>query len=110
MERAFRIVDQLRAALDGLGDALAGANLDSVLEAEARLADAVSDLPRSAERVGEPGDLAARINGVRAALLRCRRLGVSLTEAARVPRETLYTRDGEGALAGRVPVTVDWRG
>jgi hypothetical protein len=78
-------IGRLILAMEALGDALASANLERLLEAEAVLADAVGTLPPSvgleSARVRE---LEAELVRARAALQRWRRLGASLAHVARI--------------------------
>jgi hypothetical protein len=81
-------IGRLILAMEALGDALASANLERLLEAEAVLADAVGTLPPSvgleSARVRE---LEAELVRARAALQRWRRLGASLAHVARISLE-----------------------
>ncbi len=104
-EGANVAVRDVRAALETLGDALAGARLDDLLRAEPILEAAVA-------RLGEHGTapdedrhaLARELAGMAGALARCRVLGQALTDAVGLFAATRgdvpgYARDGreEGA-------------
>jgi len=88
---------RLREVLQSVGDALAGAELEALLDAETALVAAISSLPLGA--VGHASDLAAlgdELTRARAALLRCRRLGNSLADVARTSAAARGARDGYG--------------
>ncbi len=100
---------QLRQALEQTADALAKARLDDLLAAGEALEVALARIPRG--RTPSPADadrLRAEIDAARAALLRCRRLGVSLGDFVRATFDvqggaTEYdpSRQAAAALTGR---------
>lgn len=100
---------RLRAALDATAGALAQADLEGLLAAEAALTGAFADLPelRAAAAVmqaspptHERTDLRDELMACRAALLRARRLGASLGDVVRL---SLYAR---GQSTGYDPARV----
>lgn len=106
------LVGRLRAALDGLGDALARADLEALLASEPAVAEALDAV---AGVRPHPGDAATRreIERARTALLRCRRLGASLADVARMavdPADACgYVREG-GRRGGERATTIAARG
>lgn len=82
-----RALSDLREALDAVGNALTDVQLGDLLSAEDRIARAVLDV-RAAASVrpvmggAERDALRRDVHAVRAALLRCRRLGLSLGQFA----------------------------
>ena len=100
---------RVRAALDQTAIALAHARLDDLLAAGEALEVALSRIPRPARTSPEEADrLRAEIDAARAALLRCRRLGVSLGDFVRATFDahggaTEYdpSRQAAAALTGR---------
>jgi hypothetical protein len=79
------VLGRLREALDQVANALAAANLEQLVAAEASLATVVAELP--AIQRSTPADAATmrtEIDRARNALMRCRRLGTSLGEFARL--------------------------
>lgn len=100
------VLSNLRVALDSLGDALAIPALDSIVEAEARLAPALEQLRRLLEAGAPAHDRRAlrdEILRARSALDRCRRLGSSLgfvvrTSLAAQGRGTSYDRQGSESV------------
>ncbi len=100
---------RLRGALVRMGDALATAQLDGLLGAEAELADALGQLSVSGRP--SPPDLHAltvELGRTRAALVRCRRLGTALVEVARLVGQargagSSYGSDGRERGAGPGP-------
>lgn len=96
------VVHALRVALDRLGESLAHAQLDDVLAAEGQLKEALTNLG-GLLTPDPPGDreLRAELDGVRASLVRCRRLGNSLGAFVRLTLQTYglddrYDRRGRG--------------
>src|SRR5438132_2975434 len=108
-ERALQSAEALRQALDQVGDALASPNLEALLKGEAAIEGALAQLPAAAD--GSPEErarLRVELERARTALLRCRRLGASLMDFARVTMEAQgravgYGRnnDSTAAFAGR---------
>lgn len=75
---------RLRQALDQTATALAKARLDDLLAAGEALEVALAQIPRATTASRDDADrLRAEIDAARAALLRCRRLGVSLGDFVR---------------------------
>ena len=68
----------LRAALDDMADALASANLDRLLACEARIESALAQLPTHGMSADARVEIRAEIEAARHAMMRCRRLGLSL--------------------------------
>jgi hypothetical protein len=73
-------VKRLRAVLESLASALAAARLEELLEIEQELARSLAALPDSGGHLaGDPKGLARELTGLRRALVRCRRLGQTLS-------------------------------
>ncbi|HEY0873462.1 MAG TPA: hypothetical protein VGD94_08320 [Vicinamibacterales bacterium] len=68
----------LRAALEDLADALAGADLDRLLACEARIESALAQLPAHGLPADARVEIRAEVDAARRAMIRCRRLGLSL--------------------------------
>lgn len=83
--RAVSATRRLREALEGAADALAHANVDGLLASEGGLEFALAELP---PMVGLDADervaVRAELEGVERALLRCRRLGSTLSDCVRL--------------------------
>jgi len=83
-----RALADLREVLEAVGNALTGVELEGLLTAEERIAKAVRDVRAataarpSGDTVVERDTLRSDVHAVRAALQRCRRLGVSLSRFA----------------------------
>jgi hypothetical protein len=98
--RQATAVDGIRGALAEVGDALACGALDRLLAAEPVLCAAVDDLAQAGDSPLDQRGRAA-VEEARAALLRCRRLGASLVEFARI---SLDPQGGHAySRAGRMP-------
>ena len=73
-------VKRLRAVLESLASALASAKLEELLEIEQELACSLAALPDPGGHLaGNPKGLARELTGLRRALVRCRRLGQTLS-------------------------------
>jgi hypothetical protein len=68
----------LRAALEEMAEALASANLDRLLACEARIESALAQLPAYGLPADARAEVRAEIDATRRAMIRCRRLGLSL--------------------------------
>jgi hypothetical protein len=68
----------LRAALEEMADALASASLDRLLACEARIESALAQLPAHGLPAAARVEIRAEIEAARRAMIRCRRLGLSL--------------------------------
>jgi hypothetical protein len=80
---------ELRVALERTATAMGQARLDDLLAAGEALELALTRLPHGMATSTEDADrLRAEIDAARAALLRCRRLGVSLTSFVRATLDT----------------------
>ena len=108
-------VVRLRRALERLGGALARARVDELLTCEADLAAALAALStsRAAESVDRRATLEEAL-AARAALIRCRRLGVGLGDYVRLTLDALgctgvYGRTG-GADVPAPGLSVNARG
>ena len=107
----------LRSVLTSLGDALAQGRLDLVTAAETNLYAALRAVRGSCHSGVDPATgaaLRAEVLHAQAALDRCRRLGVSLTEFVRCSlmaqgRCGAYDRTGHEAVMARVGA-IDARG
>ena len=71
-------VEGLRNALEEMADALAQASLDGVLACEARIESALAAVPAHQVTAGRDATLRREVEAARLALMRCRRLGLSL--------------------------------
>ena len=96
------VLHTLRLALDRLGESLAHAELDELLAAETQLEAALTTLGGLlTSGASIDPDLRAELDGVRASLVRCRRLGNSLGEFVRLSLQAYgtderYDRRGRG--------------
>lgn len=110
---AVERVTRLRVALLATGDALAGARLDDLLAAESRLAEALEAIPLDATIAPEQRAVfVSEILAARAALLRCRRLGTTITGLGQASVQAsggVYARDG-GARAHAAGHAIQVRG
>jgi ketosteroid isomerase-like protein len=68
----------LRAAVEELADALASADLDRLLACEARIESALAQLPTHGLPADARAEIRSDIEAARRAMMRCRRLGLSL--------------------------------
>ena len=94
----------LRHRLDGLADALAGADLQHLLDTEAHIDAALTALAQTSGTATQLPALAVELEGIRHALNRCRRLGVSLTSFVQLAmsaqgRDTVYRQSAVVARA-----------
>jgi hypothetical protein len=102
-------VTRLRSAIENTALALATADLDRLLAADTALQAALHALPRLTSVDPAERDVFRReLETAAAALLRCRRLGVGLTDFVRISLETHGgqlgyepTRTAAAALTGR---------
>jgi hypothetical protein len=102
-------VRSVREALERTADALATARLDALLAAGEELEIALAGVPRTrTSSAAEKAQMRAEIDAARDALLRCRRLGVSLGDFVRATFDaqgaaTEYdpSRQAAAALTGR---------
>src|SRR5262245_53860079 len=101
-------VSRLRTALEGTAAALATADLDRLLAADTALQAALQALPRLASvNPEERLQVRRELEAAAAALLRCRRLGVGLSDFVRLCLDTHGhlgyepTRTAAAALTGR---------
>ncbi len=103
---ALTAIRDVRAALETLAGALAGADLDALLRAEPTLQTAIAHLSTQRVPRDERAALATELAAMTGSLTRCRVLGQALTDAiaifAHARGETGgYTRDGrEQAASG----------
>jgi hypothetical protein len=102
-------VNRLRAVLESLASALAAARLDDLLETEHELARALAVLPNATGlRAADQNGLAQELAGLRRALVRCRRLGQTLSDLLRVSVSSRALGAGYDQ-AGAVPVQTGMR-
>lgn len=102
-------VSRLRTALEGTAMALATADLDRLLAADTALQAALQALPRLASVTPEERiQFRSELEAAAAALIRCRRLGVGLSDFVRISLEAHGgqlgyepTRTAAAALTGR---------
>jgi hypothetical protein len=96
----------LRHRLEGLADALAGADLQRLLDTEPHIDAALTALAQTSGTAAQLPALTVQLEGIRHALLRCRRLGVSLTSFVQLTmsahgRDAVY---GQSAIVARADV------
>jgi hypothetical protein len=96
-----RAVAALRAALEETADALANAHLNRLLDCEARIETALLQLPPRAVSAETRRVVMAEVEFARAALTRCRRLGLALDEFIRLG----MAAQGLGSGYGRTVTT-----
>lgn len=102
-------VSRLRSALEDTATALAAADLDRLLAADTALQAALQALPAlSSVDPEERGVFRRELEAAAAALLRCRRLGVGLSDFVRISLDAHGgqlgyepTRTAAAALTGR---------
>lgn len=99
---------RLRLALERTAAALAAADLDALLAAGELLEVAIAELPAEADRAIDAAARRTDIEAARAALLRCRRLGLAMADFARTALDTHGvsvgyepSRTAAAALTGR---------
>lgn len=79
---------RLRAAIEETAAALAGADVDRLLAADALLQNLLFEIPRFATLgKGEAALLRTEVEGAQAALRRCRRLGAAISDFVRISLE-----------------------
>ena len=109
--RAIVAAAQLREALEHTADALAHARLDGLLAGEAALEDALANLvPVQGLSAAERTVVRDELERSLAALLRCRRLGSSLTDFVRLSFEAQGRAPGYGPRDGVAPLAFAGRG
>jgi hypothetical protein len=86
----------LRHSLEDAADALGNADLARLLDCESRIHAALTHLACSRLRADARAPLAQEIVMARAALARCRRLGASLNDFARIVLSAQGLDDGYG--------------
>lgn len=102
-------IRRLRAALEGTAAALAAADLDRLLAADAALQAALNAVPlRQPVEADVLDEFRRELDVAASALLRCRRLGAGLTDFVRISLEARGeqlgydpSRDAAAALTGR---------
>jgi hypothetical protein len=83
--RAVLATSRLRQALDSAADSLAHGRVDTLLASEGALEFALADMPPMNDlSADERASLRVELEGAERALLRCRRLGATLTEYVRL--------------------------
>jgi hypothetical protein len=89
---------RLRAAVEETAAALAGADLDRLLAADAQLLTVINDIPRSPSlSADDRSRLRAEVEQAQGALRRCRRLGSTLNDFVRL------SLDAQGQTPGYEP-------
>jgi hypothetical protein len=100
--RAVSATIRLRLALEGAAEALAHAQVEGLLASEGALEFALAELPpMEALDAGERDAVRRELEAAERALLRCRRLGSTLSDYVRL------TLASHGAAAGAVRYTPD---
>ena len=109
--RAVSATMRLRLALEGAAESLAHAQVEGLLASEGALEFALAELPRMGSISPEERDAVRReLEAAERALLRCRRLGSTLTDYVRLTlashgaatRSSGYATDARtGEYAGR---------
>jgi hypothetical protein len=108
--RAVSATIRLRLALEGAAEALAHAQVEGLLASEGALEFALAELSPMDALDGDERDAVRReLEAAERALLRCRRLGLTLTDYVRLTlashasasAATNYTPDASGDYAGR---------
>jgi hypothetical protein len=88
------VVSAAQEALDALSAVLGRADLDGLLESEARVAGAAAALGRIEGQVlRRSPELRGQLEALHLALVRCRRVGGSLADVLRVSRAALGAAD-----------------
>lgn len=110
------VVSAAQGALDMLTAALGRADLDGLLESEARVAGAAAALGRIDRQASSRSpELRGQLEALHLALVRCRRVGGSLADVLRVARAALGAADDtygpRGSMSERAtPYTVQAQG
>lgn len=117
---AERALARLSATLTSTADALASARLDALLDAEPALQAALAAVPAGPIDAGDAVGRARFVRDIteaRAALVRCRRLGLSLGEFVRIALAAqgapgAYDHGGrpQAPMAGRLAASLEARG
>lgn len=99
MEAASLAARRLTGALDEVSEALAAADLDRLLAAEAVVAAAVAAFTPPFPPPSDPDSLTAETAALQRALARCRRLGAALDDVVHASRTAVeptaaYDRSG----------------
>lgn len=96
--KAVQAAARLREALERTAEALAMPELEAILACETAIEQALADLPpvHSLDEI-QRAEVRVELDRARGALLRCRRLGVSLSEFVRLSFEA----QGRGGLYGQ---------
>jgi hypothetical protein len=109
--RAVSATNRLRVALEGAADALAQANVEGLLASEGALEFALAELP-SLAHLGEDERAAVRseLEAAERALLRCRRLGSTLSDYVRLTLASQSSVSGSSDYAPGARGEVDYSG
>jgi hypothetical protein len=99
-----RAVAALRAALEETADALANAHLNRLLDCEARIETALLQLPNKGLSTDMRRAVLAEVEFARAALTRCRRLGLALDEFIRLGMAAQGLGSGYGRTVTTPPI------
>ena len=95
---------ELRLALEEAAEALAHADLERLLACEARIESALTQVPsRTNGAANSSITVTAEVQSARAALVRCRRLGLALHEFVRLGLSAQGIERGYGRAAAPVP-------
>jgi len=97
-------VAPLRAALEETADALANAHLNRLLDCEARIETALLQLPTHGLSADTRRVVMAEMEFARAALTRCRRLGLALDEFIRLGMAAQGLGSGYGRTVTTPPI------
>ena len=99
--RAVSATMRLRLALEGAAEALAHAQVEGLLASEGAIEFALAELPQMGSIASEERDAVRReLEAAERALLRCRRLGSTLTDYVRL---TLASHGPAGRTSGYAP-------
>src|SRR5262245_26538440 len=101
---AVQAVAALRAALEDTADALANAHLNRLLDCEARIETALLQLPNQGLSTDMRQVVLAEVEFARAALTRCRRLGLALDEFIRLGLAAQGLGSGYGRTVTAPPI------
>ena len=102
--RAVSATMRLRLALEGAAEALAHAQVEGLLASEGAIEFALAELPQMGSIASEERDAVRReLEAAERALLRCRRLGSTLTDYVRLTLASHSVADPSSGYAPAAP-------
>ncbi len=109
--RAVLATNRLRVALEGAADALVQANVDGLLASEGALEFALAELPSLADLgADERAAVRSELEAAQRALLRCSRLGSTLSDYVRLTLASQSSMIGSSDYSPGAPGEIDYSG